>query len=232
MKDRLTTYKGKDIDVIFSVHRCTHVSACVDNLHSVFDTSRRPWVTPDAATADQVAEVCLLCPTGALHFERHDNGLTEQIPSRNTVIVGKNGPLYFLGNISLQTPQGGVLLKDTRIALCRCGKSKNMPLCDETHAKIDFKDGAIHYHRPTAEARNPSFDTLKGSRSPELRVIIMPQGPFILKGPFELLSAEGMTLFKGIRGSLCSCGYTKDQPWCDQAHLQHKEDLLQVQSPG
>jgi uncharacterized Fe-S cluster protein YjdI/CDGSH-type Zn-finger protein len=229
MKDRLTTYKGKNIDVIFSVYRCIHVSACVDNLHSVFDTTHRPWITPDGATADQVAEVCLICPTGALHFERHDGGFVEQIPSRNTIIVSKNGPLYFIGNIILQTPQGEVILKDTRIALCRCGKSKNPPICEDSHLKIDFRDGAIHYHRPNSEANDPSFDTPKGSPAPELKVTIMPQGPYILKGPFELLSAEGMTLYKGTHGSLCACGYTQDQPWCDGSHLQYKEEFLQIQ---
>ncbi len=232
MKDRLTTYKGKDIDVIFSVYRCIHVSACVDNLHSVFDTSRRPWIDADGATADQVAEVCLICPTGALHFERHDGGFVEKIPSRNTIIVSKNGPLYFLGNIVLQDPKGEVILKDTRICLCRCGKSKNPPICEDSHLKINFQDGAIHYHRPNQEANDPSFDTPKGNPAPELKVIIMPQGPYVLKGPFELLSAEGMTLFKGIRGALCSCGYTQDQPWCDHSHLEHKEELLQIQQPG
>jgi uncharacterized Fe-S cluster protein YjdI/CDGSH-type Zn-finger protein len=222
MKDRLTTYKGKDIDVIFSVYRCTHVSACVDNLHSVFDTSHRPWITPDEATADQVAEVCEICPTGALHFVRHDGGAEEKMPSRNTIIVGKNGPLYFMGNIILQTPQGEVILKDNRIALCRFGKSTNMPICDETHEKINFRDGAIHYHRPNAEANDPSFNPSASGPAPELKVTIMPYGPFILKGPFELLSAEGMTLFKGVKGSLCSCGYTQDQPWCDGSHKQHQ----------
>jgi CDGSH-type Zn-finger protein len=97
-----------------------------------------------------------------------------------------------------------------------------MPICEDSHLKIDFKDGAIHYHCPKPEANDPSFDTPKGSPAPELKVTIMPRGSYILKGPFELLSAEGMTLYKGVRGSLCSCGYTQDQPWCDGSHLQHQ----------
>lgn len=211
MKNPISNYKGKDIDVIFHVMRCTHVSACVDNLHAVFDTSRRPWIIPDNASADKVADVCLLCPTGALHFNRKDGGYEEKIPSTNTIIVGKHGPLYFNGNISLETPTGEVLLQDTRMALCRCGLSKNMPICDESHEKLDFRDGAIHYHT------HPYNLPLS---SGVLHVIFQPLGTYILKGPFTLQSSEGSILFTGERGALCSCGKTKDQPWCDGNHLK------------
>jgi CDGSH-type Zn-finger protein len=29
--------------------------------------------------------------------------------------------------------------RETRLALCRCGQSKHMPLCDNTHRAIGFR---------------------------------------------------------------------------------------------
>ncbi|PSQ96202.1 MAG: CDGSH iron-sulfur domain-containing protein [Bacteroidetes bacterium SW_7_64_58] len=36
---------------------------------------------------------------------------------------------------------GDTLLTDTRMALCRCGRSGNKPLCDGSHAEIGFETG-------------------------------------------------------------------------------------------
>jgi len=40
----------------------------------VFNLKRRPWLLPDEAEADLVAEIVERCPSGALLYRRHDGG--------------------------------------------------------------------------------------------------------------------------------------------------------------
>jgi len=44
----------------------------VRGLPAVFDTKRRPWITPDAAAADEVVTQVKRCPSGALQYEHHE----------------------------------------------------------------------------------------------------------------------------------------------------------------
>ena len=68
------TYNGRDIDVTFDAEICIHAAECLRRLNAVFDLSKRPWVQPDNATADQVQETIDNCPSGALKYVRHDGG--------------------------------------------------------------------------------------------------------------------------------------------------------------
>jgi uncharacterized Fe-S cluster protein YjdI len=80
-------YRGQDVEVSFDLDLCIHVAECLRGDPHVFDLDRRPWVLPDAATPDEVAEVVRLCPSGALLYRRLDGGPQEQyegprLPSR------------------------------------------------------------------------------------------------------------------------------------------------------
>jgi CDGSH-type Zn-finger protein len=57
---------------------CAHVEYCVQELPTVFDHDKRPWIDPDGASAEEI------------------------------------------------------------IALCRCGESRNKPLCDGEHRDVGF----------------------------------------------------------------------------------------------
>ena len=104
----------------------------------MFDPTARPWVEIEGADPDEIAETVLLCPTGALHFERLDDGPQEE-PWEPTVVEPRaNGPLFVRGRLSITTPDGEVR-EDTRVALCRCGGSGNKPFCDNTHRTIGFR---------------------------------------------------------------------------------------------
>jgi CDGSH-type Zn-finger protein len=100
-------------------------------------------VRPDRANPDRVAEVVMRCPSGALQFEREDGGATEPIPQENAIAVIVDGPLYVRGNVQIKDPLGETLLEDTRVALCRCGESRNKPLCDNSHKQTNFRDEGI-----------------------------------------------------------------------------------------
>lgn len=80
------------------------------------------------------------CPTGALHFERLDGGPQEPAPATTTVTVTQDGPLYLHGNIEVRDATGAVIRRDTRLALCQCGASRNKPFCDNSHLLVGFRD--------------------------------------------------------------------------------------------
>jgi len=163
---------------------------------------------PDLAEPDDVAEIILRCPTGALHFERTDGGAQEPIPESNRIEIKRNGPFNVSGDTILMDEEGEVLLKDNRISLCRCGKSKNKPLCDGRHFNAGF-------HHPGI-IRDPE-KSLRSKRPCKLIVSIQKYGPYLVDGPFELFDGEGHSIFRD-RDSLYACGTYKTKPFCDGSH--------------
>jgi CDGSH-type Zn-finger protein/uncharacterized Fe-S cluster protein YjdI len=208
--DRVHAFEAPGITVTWSRRRCIHAADCVMNLPTVFEPGRRPWVDATQASADTVARVVMRCPTGALHFERRDGGAPEPVPTANTVMVSRNGPTYLRGDIELVDEAGAVRLVDTRVALCRCGLSKNRPLCDNTHRDEGFRDPGRLSGGDRVE--DPGVD---GTR---LRVIARKDGPLELQGPFAIASADRETMLAGTRTKLCRCGHSSEKPFCDGTH--------------
>jgi CDGSH-type Zn-finger protein len=52
-----------------------------------------------------------------------------------------SGPLRVKGGIPVESSSGVQYEIRNRMALCRCGQSKNKPFCDGTHMEIKFNDG-------------------------------------------------------------------------------------------
>ena len=144
MSDAVRLYVGQNIDVTYDTERCIHAAECTRGLPAVFDNSRRPWIDPNEASADAIAAVIAKCPSGALHFIRHDAGDPETPPEHDSATVIPGGPLYMRGLVQLRAADGSVIVKDTRLALCRCGQSRNKPFCDNSHLNVAFDDlGAV-----------------------------------------------------------------------------------------
>lgn len=70
MTSRLQTYETPGIAVTFDPTICIHSGVCVRGLRAVFDTTRKRWIQPDAATPDEVAAQVGRCPSGALQYRR------------------------------------------------------------------------------------------------------------------------------------------------------------------
>ncbi|PZG20464.1 hypothetical protein C1I95_09440 [Micromonospora craterilacus] len=77
-------YEGQSITVTFEARRCLHAAECVRGLPEVFDTGQRPWIRPDGAEPERLAEVVRRCPSGALQYELVDGGA--ETPDRPTQI--------------------------------------------------------------------------------------------------------------------------------------------------
>jgi uncharacterized Fe-S cluster protein YjdI/CDGSH-type Zn-finger protein len=132
-------YRNADIVVHWDAVRCIHTGICTRGLPEVFDVSRRPWITVDAADADRIAEVVERCPTGALRYSRLDDRPAEAAGDVLTVTPIRNGPLYVRGPVRVTAPDGSVIAEETRVALCRCGATANPPFCDNSHRAVGFQ---------------------------------------------------------------------------------------------
>jgi uncharacterized Fe-S cluster protein YjdI len=138
-RDRLEKeYATDEIVVEWEPRLCYHSRNCVRSLPQVFDESRRPWVTVDAATADQVEAAVARCPSGALRTRLLDVSAVEREQPLE-LRASENGPLLVSGGVRIKDAEGNVLFEGERAALCRCGGSGNKPFCDGTHEKIGFR---------------------------------------------------------------------------------------------
>ncbi len=126
-------YEGTGIRVQWYAGRCIHSAACIRALPGVFDPGRRPWIDLGGVDTDAVAAAVLRCPTGALHFVRTDGGAPEETPPSAEVRAVRDGPYYVRGLVEVVDEQGRLIRRDTRLALCRCGRSRHMPMCDNSH---------------------------------------------------------------------------------------------------
>jgi uncharacterized Fe-S cluster protein YjdI len=69
MKNQIQQYENDAIIVRFDPRVCIHSAVCVRGLPGVFDAGKRPWVNPEGASAEAIAEQIRKCPSGALTFE-------------------------------------------------------------------------------------------------------------------------------------------------------------------
>lgn len=116
-------YQGEHIEVTYDTARCLHAAECVRGMPAVFDTTKRPWIAPDAGEAEALAAVIQRCPTGALHYTLRD-GEPERPSVPTRIRLPEDGPLLLEGDLELEGK------KETRAAICRCSQSSNQPYCD------------------------------------------------------------------------------------------------------
>ena len=138
--DLTREYQAPEITVQWYAERCIHSANCVRALREVFDPQRRPWVEPAAASADAIAAAVLRCPSGALHFIRHDGAAQEVADVPTTLTPIRNGPLYVRGDVEVRGLDGRPLRRDTRISLCRCELAARMPFCDNSCRKQRWRE--------------------------------------------------------------------------------------------
>lgn len=210
MEKKVFTYQNDDIKVSYDLNRCIHAAECVRGLREVFDPNKKPWIQPDNAPADDIADVIEKCPTGALHYELKNSVRTEDPSIKNRVQLQEHGPIYFFGDIEVQDSEGNTLIEDTRFALCRCGGSSNKPACDNTHKKLDWSAGV--------DADTSKMSKIYEEKHANLIIKLMKNGPAILEGSYTLESSKigSVSSDKGI--ALCRCGASSNKPFCDGTH--------------
>lgn len=207
MSDGKTIYEGDKLQVVYDAKLCIHVAECGRSAGDLFQGGRDPWCDPDTVSVDEATEILRRCPTGALTYTRKDGGAPESAPDHNMVVIAADGPLYITGDIDLDGQDGqGV---GTRMALCRCGESKNKPFCDNSHVAAGFKDLG-----PVGEQGKPLAE-----RGGKLTIKRAPNGPLLLSGNVTIRAGTGRDAWEGTKCALCRCGKSKNRPFCDGSHV-------------
>ena len=207
MTDKIQKYEGENIIVYFEGSRCIHAARCVSGLPNVFKANvPGSWIEPDAAKVDELAALIKTCPSGALRYERKDNGVNELKPAINSISVVSDGPLAIKADLIIGKQQGS----STRATLCRCGASKNKPYCDNSHKEVSFQDDG------TPETADLSLDL----KSAPLNIDPMQDGPLIVEGPVEIRNTDDVVVNRVDSTALCRCGASKNKPYCDGSHAQ------------
>jgi CDGSH-type Zn-finger protein len=124
-------------------------------------------------------------------------------------VVSNNGPLYAEGDLQVDGAGNDMPGVRYRVALCRCGDSKNKPFCDNTHEQADFRD------RGAVGETGPGFESTGGP----LEIKRAPNGPLLLTGNLTVVTGAGRAAWKGTKAALCRCGKSQNKPFCDGAHV-------------
>lgn len=142
-------YTNGEITVHWKPDKCIHSTICYKKLRSVFDPVKRPWVNMQGAETDKIIDIVNQCPTDALTFSRNN-----ELKQKNTINkpeeikqeastkiqIMENGPAIISGDFAITDINGTTLTKADTAALCRCGRSSNMPFCDGSHNNVAFKE--------------------------------------------------------------------------------------------
>ena len=205
MTGKVEEVRGRQVVIRFDGGRCIHSRNCVLGRPDVFVPNvEGEWIHPDRATPDEVAHLALVCPSGAITYERLDGGPQEAPPKVNTVHVRENGPLALHAPHALADQPPAL-----RATLCRCGASQNKPWCDGSHTGIEFQ--------ATGEPATKQSQPL-ASRDGPITITPTADGPLKLEGPLELVSGTGRTINRITETWLCRCGASGNKPYCDGSH--------------
>jgi CDGSH-type Zn-finger protein/uncharacterized Fe-S cluster protein YjdI len=208
LKNETFNYEGKEATVSWNGPLCIHVGECGGAKGNLFVGGRNPWCQPDAASSEEVTEVVLRCPTGALSVNFADGSNLEQPPSRNTVQIAYNGPFFVRGELNIEDGPEDIPGLNYRAALCRCGQSQNKPYCDNSHEQAGFKDYGAVGDSGAAESEDGG----------PLQIKFAKDGPILVRGNLAIAAASGREAWHGTQAALCRCGASNDKPFCDGGH--------------
>jgi len=136
---RTIDYPGLSITIHDNRAVCAHAGYCFEGLPAVFDEDRRSWIDPDAAPAEAIIAICEKCPSGALSYTIEGVRHTD-LDRPPAVAASDRGPLCTEGGVEVVGEPLAEGVSAEHRTLCRCGASRNKPLCDGSHRTSGFLD--------------------------------------------------------------------------------------------
>jgi CDGSH-type Zn-finger protein len=131
---------GPELDLTWSAKHCVLARFC-HRAGDAWTLAERSDIPSCRETAIQ--EACD-CPSGALVAWNKKTGeaiepdLEPSIGLIENPKIGVSGPIWVKGRIPIESSDGTIYEVRNRVTLCRCGASKNKPLCDGAHIDIGF----------------------------------------------------------------------------------------------
>jgi CDGSH-type Zn-finger protein len=123
-----------------------------------------------------------------------------------------DGPMLAVGNLRVHRADGSVAFEGRVARLCRCGKSADKPLCDDSHLRVGFREpGAIVEDRMKPDDAPPAPGDDLVTFSPK------PDGSLHVRGRVEVRGTDGKVC-SGTFCKLCRCGASKAMPFSDGTH--------------
>lgn len=121
---------------------CMHAAFCGGNGEQI------PGMLRNAAEPDVRVHIVGRvehCPSGSYTYARDLTGpdIEPDFEARVAVTAEEGtlaGALWVTGGIRVERADGAPFEARNRVTLCRCGQSKNKPLCDGSHRKVGFKE--------------------------------------------------------------------------------------------
>lgn len=134
---RRKEYGGEAIVLTDDESLCEHAAFCVAGQASAWKLARRGNAGEDR---ERVLHMVACCPSGRLEAHGPDDGERIEPALPVEVAVVDDGPLWVRGGIPVVAADGHGYEVRNRVTLCRCGASKNKPLCDGSHSEVGFSD--------------------------------------------------------------------------------------------
>jgi CDGSH-type Zn-finger protein len=138
--ERSKTYEGTNVVVRDDRSICEHAGFCGNRLTNVWEMVGGAG-TDDSVVRSQMMSMIEHCPSGALTYRMTSDGqdVEQELPVE--IGVTDDGPYFVTGGVSVARSDGQAFESRNRMTLCRCGASKNKPLCDGSHKDAGFVDG-------------------------------------------------------------------------------------------
>ena len=135
--ERQTDYEGTKITVKDDRSLCMHAGFCGNQVTNVWKMTQESDNTQVRA---QIMAMIERCPSGALAYSLGPEEVPIEPDLPVEIAITPDGALWVSGGIAIERADGQPLETRNRVTLCRCGESKNKPLCDGTHKEIGFAD--------------------------------------------------------------------------------------------
>ncbi len=139
--ERQIVFKGHNITVRRDTSLCMEAGFCGNRFTKIPDMVPK---TDDTQIRAQVMAMAERCPSGSYVYTIELEGDDVEPDFAQSIGVTAEGDmagaLWVTGNIPLERSDGQPFETRNRVTLCRCGQSKNKPLCDGTHREIEFTE--------------------------------------------------------------------------------------------
>ncbi|HZJ90958.1 MAG: iron-binding protein [Clostridiaceae bacterium] len=140
---------GPDME-LYDDGRCAYARFCHREAGDAWELVE--MTGEDEDLREEAIKAACQCPTGRLVLTDDEGNVIEpdydpaaeilQDPEKSV-----SGPVAVKGYIPLVSADGDTYEVRNRIALCRCGQSKNMPFCDGQHWHKGFQDGLYKFDK-------------------------------------------------------------------------------------